>query len=55
MLSEVKYFMNRFNRENFVSKLSFQGSNDGSSYSTVYTVGNEIHEGWNYITFDSDK
>jgi hypothetical protein len=47
--------MNRFNQANFVGKLSFQGSIDGTSYTTVFTVGNEIHEGWNYITFDSGK
>jgi hypothetical protein len=53
ILGEVKYFMNRFTRTNFVGKLSFQGSNDNMTYSTIFTVGEEIHEGWNYKIFDA--
>lgn len=47
--------MNRFSIENFAGKLIFQGSQDGLSYTNIYTVGYEIHEGWNYYTFDAGK
>lgn len=53
ILREVKYFMNRFTRDNFIGKLWFQGSNDGTTYSNIFIVGEEIHEGWNYKTFDA--
>ncbi len=34
-----------------VDKLIFQGSQDDITYTTIFTVGNEIHEGWNYYDF----
>lgn len=43
--------MNRFTRANFVGKLQFQGSSDGTTYTTIFTVGEEIHEGWNYYNY----
>ena len=55
VLTEAKYFMNRFTRANFVGKLSFQGSQDGVSYVTLFTVGEEIHEGWNNYPFEAGK
>ena len=51
VVREVKYFMNRFTKTNIVGKLLFQGSNDGTTYTTIFTVGEEIHEGWNYYTY----
>ncbi len=54
-LREVKYFMNRFTRANIVTKMFFQGSNDGTTYTTLFTIGEEIHEGWNYYTFEQGK
>lgn len=55
VLREVKYFMNRFVRTNLVGKLQFQGSNDGVSYTTIFTVGEEIHEGWNYYNYQTGE
>jgi hypothetical protein len=52
VIREFKYFMNRFTRENFIGKLWFQGSNDGTTYSNIFIVGEEIHEGWNYKNFN---
>jgi hypothetical protein len=52
VIREFKYFMNRFTRENFIGKLWFQGSNDGTTYSSIFIVGEEIHEGWNYKNFN---
>ena len=47
--------MNRFTKSNFVGHLMFQGSQDGVTYTTIFTVGNEIHEGWNYYPFPPGK
>jgi hypothetical protein len=53
-LTEVKYFMNRFNKGTFWNKasntsyLAFEGSNDGAAWTPIFTVKSEIHEGWNY-------
>ena len=43
--------MTRFDRKNFVGKLLFQGSKDNVTWTTIFTVGQEIHEGWNYYNF----
>jgi hypothetical protein len=51
VINEVKYFMTSFNRNNFVGKLLFQGSKDNVTWTTIFTVGQEIHEGWNYYNF----
>ena len=53
LLSEVKFFMSRFTRANYVDILKFQGSSDGTTYTDLFTVGDEIHEGWNYYTYAS--
>jgi hypothetical protein len=53
VLREVKYFMPRFTRATYVGKLKFQGSLDGITYADIFTVGEEIHEGWNYYTYPS--
>lgn len=29
----------------------FQGSNDGITFTDITTFGNEIHEGWNYVSY----
>jgi hypothetical protein len=55
VLNEVKFFMNRFNRNNFVNKLIFQGSQTGTTWTNLFTVGEEIHEGWNYYNFASGQ
>jgi hypothetical protein len=52
---EARYFMNRFTRSNFVGNLRLEGSQDGLTYTTIFTVGEEIHEGWNYYTFETGK
>lgn len=40
-----------FLKKNFVNLLKFQGSQDGVTYTDIFTVGVEIHEGWNYYDF----
>jgi hypothetical protein len=51
VLNEVKYFMSRFNRGWLVGKLKFQGSSDGATWTDIFIVGEEIHEGWNYYNY----
>jgi hypothetical protein len=51
VLNEVKYFMSRFTRNHFVNKLRFEASQDGKTWTTIFTVGEEIHEGWNYYNY----
>jgi hypothetical protein len=53
-LSQVKFYMNAFTPSTFIGQLSFQGSNDGTSYTTIFTVGSEIHTGWNYYNYAED-
>ena len=44
-----------FDRTKYVGLLKFQGSSDGVTYTDIFTVGNEIHEGWNYYDYQSDN
>lgn len=39
VLNEVKYFMSRFNRGNFIGKLKFQGSLNGTTWTDIFVVG----------------
>jgi hypothetical protein len=51
MISQVKWFM-RYMDSNTKAQLvditTFQGSNDGENYETLFTVDENIHSGWNY-------
>lgn len=44
--------MNRFLAATYVGQLAFQGSDDNAAYTTIFTVGNELHEGWNYYDYE---
>jgi hypothetical protein len=57
VLNEVKYFMSRFDKSKFEGKLRFEASVTGStgSWTTIFTVGKEIHEGWNYYNLPAGK
>ncbi|MFS8159496.1 MAG: hypothetical protein ACMG6E_04645, partial [Candidatus Roizmanbacteria bacterium] len=44
--------MNVFTKATYSGYLMFQGSSDNSTYTTIFTVGNEIHEGWNYYDYE---
>jgi hypothetical protein len=46
--------MNAFDRDLFVDSLIFQGSSDGSTWTGIDTVSQEIHEGFNYLTYDDE-
>jgi len=52
VLSQVKYFVEGLTTSNFVNRTKFQGSNDGTTYTDIFTVNETIHEGWNYYKFE---
>lgn len=52
MLSQMKYYIMGINKDRFVGSTKFQGSMDGSSYDDLYTVDDNIHEGWNYVKWE---
>ena len=57
ILEEVRFFMDIFNINVIKDKLEFQGSNDDflSESVTIFTVGDEVHEGWNSYEVDKPK
>ena len=55
LLSQVKYFMNNINKATYSGNLKFQGSNDMSTWTDLFTVDDNIHEGWNYHSWDTSK
>lgn len=52
ILSQVKFFLKKVNLATFTNNLEFQGSNDGASWSNIFTTDGNVHEGWNYKKFD---
>ena len=36
----------------YVGSLIFQGSDDGVSFTDLWTIDQAVHEGWNYHDFD---
>ena len=36
----------------YVGSLVFQGSNDGSTFTDLWTIDAAVHEGWNSHDFD---
>jgi hypothetical protein len=39
----------------YEDKLTFQGSNDGSTWTDYHTADGNVHTGWNYVSWDSNK
>jgi len=38
--------------ETWENLLKFQGSNDGTTWSDLYTADGNVHSGWNYVQWD---
>ena len=56
MLDEVKFFINNLtNKTPYVGKLVFQGSDDGVSFTDLWTIDASIHEGWNSYDFEDGE
>jgi hypothetical protein len=52
-LQQVKYFINYIDkREQYEENLIFEGSADKISWTALFTVGANVHEGWNYVDFE---
>lgn len=56
VLDEAKIFINFLTSKTpYVDNLEFQGSDDGgSTWTSLHTFGEELHEGWNYIDYRDD-
>lgn len=52
-LSKVKYIVSDIKKDNFIDVLSFEGSDDGSTYTSLFTADYNVGSGWNAHEFDS--
>jgi len=56
MLSQAKYFMGDIlDKYTYAGFLKFEASNDNSTWTTLFTADVNIHEGWNYFTWDEPE
>ena len=44
--------MKDLTKANFMDITTFQGSNDGSTYTDLFTMDVNLHEGWNYFKWE---
>ena len=59
-LHKVKYFINYItDRAQYADNLVFEAYDvenpTDAQITTIFTVDNNVHEGWNYYEFDADK
>mmetsp|Transcript_20884 Transcript_20884/g.32246 ORF Transcript_20884/g.32246 Transcript_20884/m.32246 type:complete len:613 (+) Transcript_20884:4414-6252(+) len=55
VLSQVKYFMGDIDDKLlYAGYLKFEGSNDKSTWTTLFTANVNIHTGWNYVNWDTE-
>lgn len=52
IISQVKFFMDVQFTSHWSGITHFQGSNDGTTYETLFTMDDNVHSGWNYYTWD---
>lgn len=56
VLDEVSFFANRFkttaDKDKIAGKLQFEGSADGTTWTKIFEVKEEVHEGWNTKLWD---
>jgi len=56
LISQVKYFMgDTADKSAFVNATKFQGSNDNVTFTDLFTVDENVHEGWNYYPWTSSS
>ena len=49
MLRQVKWFFKDLQDKTlFTDEVVFQGSNDNSTWSDIFTMDENVHDGWNY-------
>lgn len=47
-ISQVKFYLKNINKDAFNNTLIFQGSNDMTTWTDLFTTDMNVHEGWNY-------
>jgi len=53
VLEQVKFFINEMiDKSPYVGSLVFQGSDDGATFTDLWTIDSAVHEGWNYHDFE---
>ena len=56
VLDEAKFFINRLvDKTPFVGNLVFQGSDDGVTFTDLWTIDKSVHEGWNSKDFETNR
>lgn len=56
VLDEVKFFVNTLtDKTPFVGNLVFQGSDDGVTFTDLWTIDKSVHEGWNAHDFEDNQ
>lgn len=52
LLRQVKWFMKDVQDKTlFTDEVVFQGSNDNTTWTDIFTMDESIHDGWNYVTW----
>lgn len=50
LISQVKWFLGDIQDKSvFAGETKLQGSNDGTRYTDLFTMDENVHEGWNYF------
>ena len=55
VLDEAKLFINNLLDKTPYVGAKFEGSNDGKAWTTLWTLDDTIHEGWNGKDFEAGK
>jgi hypothetical protein len=57
LISQVKYFIGEIpsDRRVFYDNLAFEGSMDGETYTELFVADRNVHEGWNYYSWDEGE
>lgn len=53
MLRQVKWFMKDVTDSSlYADQVVFQGSADGETWTDIFTVDENVHDGWNYYNWE---
>jgi hypothetical protein len=55
VLNEVKFFVNDLNDKTPFIGSKFQGSNDGTTFVDLWTIDDQVHEGWNIKDWETGQ
>jgi len=55
-LSTAKWFITEISDKTVLSGVTtFQGSDDDSTWTDLFTFDDNVHEGWNYYNWEDDE